>query len=198
MVKFDSEMKEYIVEYLSSLNSSNIEGKELYIRVLKNALELAENQRQFDEILSFGNEYVSTNLDNIKRMPQFKYGLKTVMEKEMKKIKDNEVTLVPFVEEEQDPYEIFEKKDKIRVVMDALNEINPERRRIIEKVLIEGLSYRETAKECNCGHDTIRKNIDNGVFQIKMSFPVAYYRHYNSDYWTSILEQKEEKEKLKK
>ncbi len=62
-----------------------------------------------------------------------------------------------------------------------LAEIKPERREVIEKVIIEGLSYREAAKECNCSHDAIMRKLDKGIFNIRMNFPVAYYRHFNSD-----------------
>jgi IS30 family transposase len=86
----------------------------------------------------------------------------------------------------------------LKVVMDALAEIKPERREVIEKVIIEGLSYREAAKECNCSHDAIMRKLDKGIFNIRMNFPVAYYRHFNSDSWISLLEERESFKKMTK
>ena len=196
MVRLDREYKEYIDNYYTSLEQSDIDGKELYLRVLANALELAEDKQQFEELLSFGNEYVSRNTNNIKWIAQFKYGLKKVMENHKKEY--NEQALVPFVEKENDPYEIYVTNDMIKVAMEALNKISPKNKEVIEKSIFEELSYREIAKQLNCGHDTVRKYIKDGIFNMKMDFPVLYYRYYNDDKWISFLEEREEAKSKKK
>ena len=197
MVKFDKEMEEYINEYYKSLEKSEIEGNKLYLRVLENALELANNEEQFKELLSFGNEYISKNVRNIKRIPQFKYNLKTLMKKKLETLDNEQEAFIPYTENEFDPYEIYEKKDMIKVVLDALDGITDTRRNAIEKAIIEDLTYREAAKECNCGHDTIRKRINEGLFYIKTAFPVLYYRYYDNEEWTSFLEKREQAKELK-
>ena len=58
MVRLSKETREYLRDYIESLNGDNNAEKDLYLKVIDNALEYAKDEDNFYDLLSYGNRLV--------------------------------------------------------------------------------------------------------------------------------------------
>ena len=192
MDKFTKKEKDYINSYRRELLETDIPGKNKYLKVLDSSEAMSLNGDEFFELLSYGNDLVSMNVEN-KRLGYRE--IETMLSAHLHEIRSDEEIIDI---EEDDPYAIVEKKDLTEAVFEAYDKLSPKKKTCIERLVLYPESITKLEKEMHMDHGTIRKYENSGIFEIAMSPRVAYYRFADDEFMTRLVAEKEERDSKSK
>ena len=205
MLKLSRELNDYLNNYVEGLIKDSNKDNQLYLRVLNVSLELAKDENQLMELISFGNEFIMRHKNTAqynKYFPQFKSNLKSNLiyySHVTRTYKDPAIASGLNIGELPDPYLVYERKDMLEKVKDAFKELNPKQRTAVEDYYLKQMNFKEISQDIGCSTDRAKQYIGGGIRRICYELPVAYYRHVDDEFMTKLLEDaekyREEKQK---
>ena len=207
MLRLKKETRDYLRDYVESLNASDNPYTELYLRVVDNALELAKNEDKFFELLSYGNslvvEYSNKDPNHRRVKAQFKYDLKGKMLDELDTKRTETLYGLEYKKEPVDPYKVVETDEMLEAATKALYNLPIGPHVCFKEVVLNECTYTDVSKRFAITTDAVKKNIRRGNFLIQVDRDVAYLRHAEDPFMLEILEnadkrrEKEAKQKVR-
>jgi hypothetical protein len=205
MSRLSKETLDYLNQYSNELIMMKTKDADLYLTVLNAAINVTEDESELFELISFGNEYVTSHKDSeyfqkYHAQAKHRLGIKILNHYvEMRQLV--EVPYGLFKKPAADPYKAYERKEIRDKVKNAFNNLSDKQKVAVKDIVMNKETFTSTARKLNVTPEMAFKLAKRGVNRIRLDREVAYYRWAEDDFMTGVLDfsekYKEEKSKTK-